>query len=140
MARQAATVLIIDDDAAHRTMLSSTLRSRVASLLTAPSAEDGLKRLESAQPDLILLDMRMPGMGGLGFLRSLRESSCQIPVVVLTAFAAVEQAVEAMRLGAADYLEKPIDLALLEDLLRRYLPREPDPGGSPEVPPLPEAY
>ncbi len=140
MTEPAGTVLIIDDDAAYRTMLSTTLKKRVACLLTAASAEEGLQQLERAVPDLVLLDMRMPGMGGLGFLRALKERPGQIPVVMLTAFAALDDAVEAMRLGAEDYLSKPIDLAFLEDLLHRYLPSEPGADPSPELPPIPDRY
>ena len=131
-----STVLVVDDDASHRAMLEAVLRDHVTSILPAGSAEEALALLEHHQPDLILLDMRMPGMGGLGYLREARRKNLAYPVVVVTAFAEVEDAVEAMKSGAVDYLSKPIDLGLLETLLDRFV-RKKSQVADPSHPPLP---
>ena len=131
-----SSVLVVDDDASHLAMLVAVLREHVDTVLTADSAERALTLLEQDRPDLILLDMRMPGMGGLGFLGKASQENLTVPVVVVTAFAEVEDAVEAMKLGASDYLSKPIDLGLLEELLDRYV-RKDSVVTEPAHPPLP---
>jgi len=131
-----SSVLVVDDDANHLAMLAAVLREHVDTVQTADSAERALTLLEQDRPDLILLDMRMPGMGGLGFLGEARQKNLTVPVVVVTAFAEVEDAVEAMKLGASDYLSKPIDLVLLEELLDRYV-RKDSVVTAPTHPPLP---
>ena len=136
-----STILVIDDDAGLRAMLRAVLADHVETVLEADSAEKGLTHLDQTTPDLVLLDMRMPGMGGLGFLREAERRALAVPVVVITAFAEVEHAVEAMKLGAADYLCKPIDLSVLENLLDRFV-RGAAPGEAQAEdvghPPLPE--
>ena len=131
-------VMIVDDDAGHRRMLEAVVRERVGSLVTAASAEEALDLLGQHRPDLVLLDMRMPGIGGMGFLRALGERGIALPVVVVTAFAEVEAAVEAMKLGAVDYLSKPIDLAVLEEILECHTGGPAEEGERPDLPPLPE--
>jgi DNA-binding NtrC family response regulator len=116
-----STVLVVDDDPSLRAMLRAVLADQVESVLEAETAEEALEHLDRAAPALVLLDMRMPGMGGLGFLRAVKERGDPVPIVVMTAFAEVEDAVEAMKLGAIDYLSKPIDLAVLEALLDRFV-------------------
>jgi len=133
-----STVLVVDDDRSLRAMLRTVLADHVETVLEAETAEEALGGLEAARPRLVLLDMRMPGMGGLGFLRAIRERGDSIPVVVMTAFAEVEDAVEAMKLGAADYLSKPIDLGVLEALLDRFVRGVEKRSESARHPPLPD--
>ncbi len=131
------SVMVVDDDPGLREMLGAVLKDMVDKTIMAVSAEEGLRLLEKEAPDLILLDMRMPGMGGIGFLKEASRRGISVPVVVITAFAEVDDAVEAMKLGAADYLSKPINLNLLEDLMDRFV----YPGKESrlhEFPPLPE--
>src|SRR5262249_61852044 len=71
--------------------------------------------------DLIITDLKMPGKDGIAFLRELREIDVEAPVIVLTAYGTVETAVEAMKLGAVDYLQKPFDVDALEVVIRRAL-------------------
>lgn len=130
------TVLVVDDDPGLRRMLATVLGERVTVVREAASAEEGLGRLEAGPVDLVLLDMRMPGIGGLGFLREVQARAIEVPVVVITAFAEVDDAVEAMKLGAVDYLQKPVELAVLEDLLERHVGPGPAPTAG-DLPPLP---
>jgi len=115
------SILIVDDDPGQRSMLREVLSDEADELLTASSGEEALELLGRRSCDLILLDMRMPGMGGLGLLRELATRELAIPTVAMTAFAEVDDAVEAMKLGARDYLRKPIDLTTLAAIVGRHL-------------------
>ncbi|MCB9914597.1 MAG: sigma-54-dependent Fis family transcriptional regulator [Planctomycetes bacterium] len=115
------TLLVVDDDPGYRELLCSLLKPRHARVLCAASGEDALEALGRGGVDLVLLDMRMHGIGGLGVLERLAERADAPPVLVLTAFAEVEDAVRAMKLGAKDYLRKPVDLQELTALVERHL-------------------
>jgi DNA-binding NtrC family response regulator len=130
------SILIVDDDPAQRAMLREVLAREAGELLAASTGEEALALLEERSCDLILLDMRMPGLGGLGTLAELGRREPRIPTVVMTAFADVEDAVHAMKLGATDYLRKPIDLATLTAIIRRHL-GEPPAAAEPAAPALP---
>jgi len=121
------SILIVDDDPGQRSMLREVLADEADELLVASSGEEALELLARRTCDLILLDMRMPGMGGLGVLTELAQRESAIPTVAMTAFAEVDDAVEAMKLGARDYLRKPVDLATLTTIIARHLdaPRPP---------------
>ena len=103
-----ARILVVDDDVWFRTPASMILRQGGHHVDTAASGEDALRLLESIHPDLILLDLMMPGMGGLNFLRRLRadERFAAMPVVVLSAWADGEPGTEALALGAKACLLK----------------------------------
>lgn len=101
-------VLIIDDDAGIQDTLRSALSSAY-SVQVASSGEEGLKRCEQSRPDVVLLDVMLPQMSGIAVLRHLRKMSNDLPVIMMTAFAQVHTAIEAIKLGAADYVEKPVD-------------------------------
>lgn len=103
-----ATVLIVDDDPGVRRSVRDCLRDEG---FTADELEDGaelLVRLEAALPDLVLLDVLMPGLDGLAALERLRERHADLPVVMMSGEATIERAVQAIRLGAYDFLEKPL--------------------------------
>jgi len=104
-----AKILVIDDDANLREVVTFILREAGHELLEAADGEDGLRRCDAEQPDLVLTDIRMPGLDGLGLLRHLKQPGrdASPPVIVLTAFGDVGQAVEAMKAGAFSYLLKP---------------------------------
>jgi DNA-binding NtrC family response regulator len=116
-----ARVLIVDDDAGLRRALSD----RLAFWGHAPAeAEDGPTALEMVTRrafDLILLDLSMPGLPGLEVLRRLREGGCEADVVILTAHGSIEAAVEALKLGASDFLLKTADLEVLRTVVERSL-------------------
>ncbi len=110
------TILIIDDEPAllaHlRRLLGGDYQVGVAS-----SAREGLNRAKSARPDLILLDLKMPEMGGIEFLKELKRMGPHIPTIVMSAYADVASVVQAMKLGAVDFITKPFnDEKLKEDI------------------------
>jgi len=101
-------ILIIDDDAGIRNLLSSALASDY-SVQVASSGEEGLKRCEQSRPNIVLLDVMLPEMSGIAVLRHIRKLNRDLPVIMMTAYAQVHTAIEAIKLGAADYVEKPFD-------------------------------
>src|SRR5512141_1234146 len=101
-------VLIVDDEANLRQSLARILHQLGCEVTTAADGAEALQRLESAPYDLVYLDIRLPGMDGLQVLRQMHDRYPQLAVVLLTAYASVKSAVEAVRLGATDYLIKPI--------------------------------
>ncbi|GAB4234440.1 MAG: sigma-54 dependent transcriptional regulator [Acidobacteriota bacterium] len=101
------SVLLVDDDPAQRQFLRAALE-RDYRVTAASSGEEARQLLQKQGYDLVLTDERMPGMSGLELLQWVRESTPETPVVLLTAYGSIESAVEAMRLGAADYLTKPV--------------------------------
>ena len=103
-------VLIIDDERRHRELYSDTLRRSGFETATAGSAEEAEKVIAGGAPSMIVSDVRMPGADGLSFLRSIKERMPSMPFLLVTAYADVKDAVKALKMGAVDYLEKPIDL------------------------------
>ena len=108
-APQAMKVLVVDDEEGLRKSLSMILEDAGYTVLTAPDGEQGLSLAEAEAPDLILCDVRMPGIDGLEFLRRYREGDGSGLVLVMTAYGSLELAVEAMTEGAYDYIPKPFD-------------------------------
>ncbi|MBN2704799.1 MAG: sigma-54-dependent Fis family transcriptional regulator [Pontiellaceae bacterium] len=103
-------ILIVDDDNRHRRLYSDTLRQAGFEILEAIDGEDALAEISRSTPDLVVSDVRMPGLDGLGLLRKVRTSLPELPFLLVTAHADIRTAVNALKLGAVDYLEKPIDL------------------------------
>jgi two-component system, NtrC family, response regulator AtoC len=101
------TILVVDDDGPMRRTLRGLLESRSFAVLDRASAEDALEALQSEPVDLVITDLRMPGMKGEALLREIRATFPQLPVIAITAFGSVDAALELTRSGAADYLEKP---------------------------------
>ena len=112
-------ILIVDDETNQREMLGNFLARKAYRVTTAASAEDALKLLERNSFEIGLFDMRMSGMTGLELLKIVREKDPEMQVIVITAFGTVETAVEAMKLGAYDYLCKPVNLDELQELIKK---------------------
>ena len=104
-------VLIVDDDTALLEALPETLRLRLgtATVDTSPSAASALERIESTDYDAILTDVKMPGMDGLALLREIRTLRPETPTLLITGHGEYDVAVEALRGGAFDFIQKPID-------------------------------
>ena len=100
---------IIDDDEAIRDSLDYLLAAASMSVRTYPSADEFLAQMETLEPGCIVTDVRMPGMSGLDLVRVLAERGMAHPVIVITGHGDVAMAVEAMRAGAIDFLEKPFE-------------------------------
>jgi len=103
-------ILIVDDDAGQRSLLDSFLRSQGFETVLATCGEEALDRLRGGKFDLMISDVRMPGLSGLETLRLARQQHAVLPVLLVTAYADIREAVGAMRDGALNYLAKPIDL------------------------------
>ena len=104
-----STVHIIDDDEALRDSLTFLLRTARLDVQSYPSATAFLEALPEANLSCVITDVRMPGMSGIDLLRRLRERKISVPVIVITGHGDIPLAVEAMRIGAIDFLEKPFD-------------------------------
>jgi DNA-binding NtrC family response regulator len=104
-----ASILIVDDEKPIRRILSLLLQERRHRVTDAGSGEDALAILPEAKPDLVLLDLKLPGIDGLETLKRLRALDPRLDVVMMTAHGTISSAVEAMRRGAFDYLTKPFD-------------------------------
>ena len=102
------TILIIDDEAAIRETLSGILGDEGFAPLTAGSAEEGLQLLDEKDVDLVLLDIWLPGMDGMEGLRTIRQRFAHLPVIMISGHGTVETAVQATRMGAFDFIEKPL--------------------------------
>ena len=124
MQTSGARVLIVDDDPASRRLLEVRLRPLECDVATAGNGEQALTAIRKDVPDLVLLDLEMPKMGGLEVLRALRKDEINVPVVVITAHGSIETAVEAMKEGAYDFITKPLDANHFDIVVRKVLERE----------------
>ena len=119
-----ATLLIIDDDQVVRASLAAYLEDSGFTVLQASNGLQGLEVFERDHPDLVICDLRMPQVDGLELIRRINALQVETPVIVVSGAGVMTDAVEALRLGAADYLIKPLeDLAVLEHSVRRALDR-----------------
>src|SRR5206468_3731275 len=112
-------ILVVEDEEKLRRVVELQLRGAGFEVDTAGTAEDALRRTDSA--DLILTDLRLPGMDGLELLSRIRAQNAAIPVIVMTAFGSIETAVQAMKAGAVDFLPKPFSLDHLMAVVTRAL-------------------
>jgi len=122
-ARPRERILVVDDDSGARTALADLLRHTGYTVETAADGFKALSKLQELGPDLLLTDLRMPGMDGLDLMRRAREIDPEIATIVMTASGDIDTAVSAMRQGAADYLAKPLHMDELEIVLDRELER-----------------
>jgi nitrogen regulation protein NR(I) len=109
------TLLVVDDEPNVLYSLEKSLRAETLDILTAATAKQALAQVKADKPDAVLLDVRLPDMSGLDAFDRIREIDPRIPVVIITAHATTETAIEAMKRGAFEYLLKPVDLQLLQE-------------------------
>ena len=114
-----ATILVIEDEEKQRRVMGLHLAGADYEVKAAGTAEEGWKLAGDA--DLILTDLKLPGMDGLALLEKLKAQNSDTPVIVMSAFSTVENAVEAMKRGAVDFLTKPVNIERLEVLMQRAL-------------------
>ncbi len=117
-------ILVVDDELSMREFLSILLEREGYDVSVAGSAVDALRLMESALFDLVLSDVNMPGLSGIELLARIKEKSPETAVLMLTAFSTAEQAVEAMKLGAYDYLCKPFKNDELKQLIKNALEKQ----------------
>ena len=113
MLQQAVNILLVDDDHSLRNMLSFVLGKEGYQVDEAVSGMDALKKLKTRKYDLVISDIRMPGLNGIDLLKKIKTHDQELPVIMITAYAATHDAIEAMKLGAEDFLEKPVDMKVL---------------------------
>ncbi len=118
------SILVIDDDSEIRYSLSRVLSSRDYAVMTVASGEEGIAAVKKSPPDVVFLDIRMVGMGGIEALQHIRSINPRQLVILMTAFGTAQTAIEAMKYGAFDYIMKPFDpqkvLALAENALKTH--------------------
>ena len=114
MPKPERTILIVDDEPSQRELLGGFVATLGFRTQEAASAEEALDLVRRDPPDMVLLDVRMPGMSGIEALGEIRKTAGDLPVLLITAYADLRQAVEAVKGGADDYLAKPVDLDELE--------------------------
>jgi two-component system nitrogen regulation response regulator GlnG len=110
-------LLLIDDEADMQYSFRRIFNSPEIELTTASSGEEALQLIARARPDLVITDIRMGGMSGLETLRRLRQMDARLPVIMMTAYGTTQTAIEAMKLGAYDYLLKPFDVPKLKQIV-----------------------
>jgi len=111
------TLLLIDDEADVQYSFRRIFQSPDTRIETADSGEMGLELIPRLKPDLVIMDVRMGGMSGLETLRRLRQTNAKLPVIMMTAYGTTQTAIEAMKLGAYDYLLKPFDIPKLKEVV-----------------------
>lgn len=116
--------LVVDDERNIRLGLTQVLEELGLDVDTAVNGEEALERIASRAYTLMLLDLRMPGMDGMEVLRKMRDTSPKTRVVIITAYGTIESAVEAMKLGAIDFLQKPFAPQEIRRLVNTMLSRE----------------
>lgn len=117
-------ILIIDDEKNIRLTLTHALDPIGSSVDTAVNGEEGLEMIAENNYDIILLDLKMPGMDGLEVLKRLREIAQGVRVIIITAYGTIENAVEAMKLGAVDFIQKPFSPKEIRGLIQSIASRE----------------
>ena len=115
------TILIVEDEPKMLRLLELNLADDGYTARTASTAENGLKILASDRIDLVLSDVKLPGINGLEFLQAVKRANADIPVVMMTAYGTVESAVEAMKDGASDYVLKPFSIEEIKLIIRKEL-------------------
>ncbi|MFZ3114994.1 MAG: sigma-54 dependent transcriptional regulator [Syntrophales bacterium] len=114
-------ILVIDDDVSLRRVLEYNLQEEGYEVCTAATGEEGLEIFARRQPPLVITDMKMPGMDGLQVLKEIKKQAPDTLVIIITAFGAVDAAVEAMKIGAYDYITKPFNRAALRLTVQKAL-------------------
>jgi len=116
---QAAHILLIDDDTSLAANLCDVLKEDGFKVTVCNRGDEGLRRANHDECDVALTDLRLPGLGGLELVKQLHETQPRLPVVLMTAHGTIETAIEATKLGAYDYLQKPFEMQGLICVLHR---------------------
>jgi len=117
--QSAARILLIEDDSSLAGSLGDVLREDGFTVTICSRGDEGLRRASNDESDVVLTDLRLPGVGGLELVKQLHNSQPRLPVVLMTAHGTIETAIEATKLGAYDYLQKPFEMQALIGLLHR---------------------
>jgi two-component system, NtrC family, response regulator PilR len=117
----AERVLVVDDEPGIREFLEIMLAQDGYEVNVASSGEEGLKVYRSREPDLVLTDVKMPGMNGLDLIREIRRLDSTVPIIAITAYASADDALRAVREGAYDYISKPFQIEDLRNIIRNAL-------------------
>lgn len=112
-------VLLVDDEEEFVETLAERMRTRGMEVATSNTGADALERVDAEDFDVVVLDLKMPGIDGIEALERIKRRRPDIQVVLLTGYATVEKGVEAIKLGALEFLEKPVDLASLTDAIHK---------------------
>ncbi len=123
------SVLLVEDTYEERAALSDALRGWGFEVTTVGDGVKALAKLKAGQYDLVITDLRMPKLDGIGLLSKIKEQQNGTPVILVSAYGAIETAVEAMRLGAFDFVVKPFPLRVMESLVRRAAGQRPSSSG-----------
>ena len=118
---QSYRMLVVDDDEGLREYLEALASSRGFQVFAAQSGEEAVETLDHSRPDLVTLDLVLPGMDGLETLKHLKERLPEVPVIMLSGHGQARSIVEAMKLGAADFLRKPFEVEELEVAFQKAL-------------------
>jgi DNA-binding NtrC family response regulator len=115
----AEKVLLVDDEQDFLETLAERMRTRGMNVSTTNSAADAVKMAEAESYDAVVLDLKMPGMDGLEVLSAIKERNPDIQIILLTGHATLEKGIEAMKLGAMDFIEKPADIQVLTEKIKQ---------------------
>src|SRR5277367_6393922 len=121
MSSEKPSILVVEDEPKMRRLLELQLADEGFRAQTVADAETAIKLVNSAPFDLIVTDLKLPGMSGIEFLQSVKRANAAVPIIIMTAYGTVESAVEAMKMGASDYVLKPFSLAELVLVIRKEL-------------------
>jgi DNA-binding NtrC family response regulator len=112
-------ILLVDDESEFLEVMSERLAARGMQVSTADSAEAALQMVEKESFDAIILDLQMPAMDGIQTLKAIKAKKPELQIILLTGHATVSKGIEAMKLGATDFLEKPADLTALTEKIHQ---------------------
>ena len=118
-----ATILLVDDDSAFRHVMSGELRRLGHDVATAASGEEAIAAVERSEPEIVLLDLRLPGIDGLETLNAIRARNTGIEVIMLTGHGSIDSAIESIKVGAFDYVTKPCPLDEIQIRVQRAIER-----------------
>lgn len=111
-------ILLVDDEQEFLEVMAERLSARGMKVSTADSALDALRQVETETFDAIILDLQMPAMDGIETLKALKQKRPELQIILLTGHATIKKGIEAMKLGAMDFIEKPADLAALTEKIK----------------------
>jgi len=112
-------VLLVDDEKEFVEVLSERMKNRGMNVSTSLSAKEALKKIDQESFDAVVLDLMMPEMDGIEVLRIIKEKRPEMQIILLTGHGTIEKGIEAMKLGAMDFIEKPADITVLSEKIKK---------------------